>query len=66
MPSPATPHDRILRKRDVLDRVPWSVTTLWRRVNDGSFPKPIRIGKGLTGWFESEVMRWMADLGENR
>lgn len=31
-----------------------STTTIWRRVNDGTLPKPAKIG-GLTVWDEGEV-----------
>ncbi len=31
-----------------------STTTVWRRVNDGTLPKPTKIG-GLTVWDEGEV-----------
>lgn len=29
--------------------------TIWRRVKDGSFPQPIRIG-GITRWPRSEII----------
>lgn len=32
-----------------------SRATWWRRVNDGTLPKPVRIG-GLTRWSRKEVM----------
>jgi prophage regulatory protein len=63
---PNRPPERILRKPAVRDRVGLSDTTLWRRVRDGEFPQPIRIGKGLVGWLESEVDRWIAERAESR
>ncbi len=32
-----------------------SDTTLWREVQSGGLPKPIRISKGRIAWIESEV-----------
>jgi prophage regulatory protein len=46
---------RIIRTKEVLAKVPWSRTTLWRRVRDGSFPPPIRLGPNLNGWLEQAV-----------
>lgn len=34
--------------------VPFSKPTLWRRVQNGSFPKPIRI-QGVTAWRLSDI-----------
>ena len=47
--------NKILRKPSVLERTGWSAPTLWRRVKDGSFPPPRRIGPRAVGWLESEV-----------
>ncbi|HEV8484119.1 MAG TPA: AlpA family phage regulatory protein [Blastocatellia bacterium] len=47
--------NKILRKPSVLDRTGWSAPTLWRRVKDGSFPPPRKIGPRAVGWLESEV-----------
>ena len=32
--------------------------TIWRWVKAGQFPKPIKLGIGLTRWNISEVMAW--------
>ena len=34
----------IMRLPAVLERVGLSKTTLWRRIRDGSFPQPVRLG----------------------
>lgn len=53
--DPQVMPNRILRKPLVLERTGWSAPTLWRRVKDGSFPRPRRIGPRAVGWLESEV-----------
>lgn len=65
----ATTHSqptRLLRKKKVLERVPYSDTTLWRRVKDGSFPAPIRISANAVAWRESDIERWIAEKAERR
>ena len=46
---------RILRTKEVLERVPWSRTTLWRKVRSGEFPHPLQIGLNSIGWYGHEV-----------
>jgi prophage regulatory protein len=53
--SQASRGRRIIRTKQVLEKLPWSRTTLWRRVRDGSFPPPIRLGPNLNGWLEQAV-----------
>ena len=51
---------RVLRLPDVLARVSLSKSTLWRLINDGEFPEPIRLGPRATGWIEDEIDEWIA------
>jgi prophage regulatory protein len=39
--------------------LPFSMATLWRKVADGSFPAPLRIGLRTTAWRVSEVRAWL-------
>lgn len=52
-------HDRILRLKAVLDRTGLSRSTLYRKIQAGSFPKQVRIATRCTGWRESAVSAWM-------
>jgi prophage regulatory protein len=57
MPEP----DKILRMRTVLDRTGLSRSTLYRKMNDGTFPNRIPISEHCRGWRESAINLWMAD-----
>src|SRR5262245_4656093 len=46
---------RIIRTDDVLRKIPWSRTTLWRRIRSGDFPPPFPIGPNMNGWLEETV-----------
>jgi len=52
-------HDRILRIRSVLDRTGLSRATLYRKMQQGTFPKQIAISARCAGWRESAVKDWM-------
>jgi prophage regulatory protein len=65
--------DRILRIRTVIDRTGLSRSTLYRRIDQGSFPKQVRISERCVGWRESAIEAWMrrpdtyplpADMGD--
>ena len=51
--------DRILRLKMVLDRTGLSRSTLYRKVNEGSFPRQIAISARCAGWRESQINEWM-------
>jgi len=40
---------------------PFSRATLWRRVNDGTFPRPIKLSERTTAWRTCEICQWMAN-----
>jgi prophage regulatory protein len=57
MTEPA--NDRILRLPAVLRRTGLSRSTLYRKVNEGSFPRQIPISARCAGWRESHINEWM-------
>jgi prophage regulatory protein len=53
--------DRILRIRAVLARTGLSRSTLYRKIQAGSFPPQIKIAERCAGWRESDLERWLAN-----
>lgn len=51
--------DRILRLKTVLERTGLSRSTMYRKMQNGTFPSNIRISVRCTGWRESAVNEWM-------
>lgn len=51
--------DRILRLKSVLDRTGLSRSTMYRKIQQGTFPPHIRIPTRCTGWRESAVAAWL-------
>lgn len=39
--------------------LPIGATTLWRWVNAGTFPKPIKLSERVTVWHVEDVRAWM-------
>ncbi len=53
--------ERILRLNTVLDRTGLSRATLYRKINDGTFPKQIKLSTRCAGWRESAINSWLRD-----
>lgn len=51
---------KILRKPAVLERCGFGTTTLYKFMNEGAFPKAVRLGERAVGWIETEVDDWLA------
>ena len=57
-----SPGRRLLRPKQVMTRMGWSRTTLWRRVRAGKFPAPVKTGANGTAFYEDEVDEAQANL----
>lgn len=54
-----TPNDGFIRQKTLLQKhVPFSAATLWRLVNAGKFPKPLKLTNQITAWRVSDVQEW--------
>ena len=51
----------ILRLKAVLERTGLSRSTLYRKMNDRTFPTALRISARCIGWRESDVDAWLAN-----
>lgn len=53
-------YGRLLRKPDVLARVPISKSSLDRWVAAGLFPTPVKVGPRAIAWLETDISAWEA------
>ncbi|MBT3473572.1 MAG: AlpA family transcriptional regulator [Gammaproteobacteria bacterium] len=51
----------ILRLPTVKVRTGLSRSTIYLRISEGAFPKPISLGSRAVGWIESEVDQWLSE-----
>ena len=49
----------ILRLPTVITRTGLSRSTIYLRISEGSFPKPVSLGGRAVGWIEEEVNGWL-------
>jgi len=54
-------NNRIIRRREVEQRVGLSRSAIYRRIAEGTFPKPVTIGQGkAVGWLSGEIEDFLA------
>ena len=55
---------RFLRLPEVKLRVGLSRSSIYFRKEQGTFPKPVRIGENSVAWREEDIDRWMSARAE--
>jgi prophage regulatory protein len=43
----------------ITEILPFSATTLWRKVKSGDFPAPIKLGSTMNAWKAEDVAAWI-------
>jgi prophage regulatory protein len=56
--------NQLLRLPQIMNRIGLRPTRIYELMGDGSFPKPIRLGKRAVAWLESEVDAWILAQAE--
>ena len=74
-PTPKTKH-RFIRLSEVMSRTGYGRTSIYRKMEDGSFPKSLKLGGPLKdpnefdsraiAWIEDEVDQWIESKIEDR
>ena len=59
-PPDQIPVTGFLRQPQVLALVPFSHATLWRHVEKGTFPRPLKLSERVTAWRREDVAAWIA------
>ena len=50
---------RFLKLRLVQERTGLGKSTIYRMANEGSFPKPLKLGPRASAWLESDITAWI-------
>lgn len=58
--SPTRPL-RMIRLPEVAARTGMRKSTIYLRVAEGSFPRPVKLGPNVSAWVEEEVERFLLD-----
>ena len=56
----------ILRRPDVEAVTGLSRSTIYKWMNEGSFPKPVKLGPRAVGWREADINDWLNKLSKGQ
>jgi prophage regulatory protein len=60
--TPTLPTTGYIRAAILLTFLPFSGSTLWRRVKAGTFPAPVKVSSNITAWNVEKVRAWLDEL----
>ena len=57
------PNEALVRQQQLISYgvIPFSPSTLWRKVKSGEFPQPVKISSHITAWRMSDIRAWATD-----
>jgi prophage regulatory protein len=57
----------LISREDLKARgISYSRAQLYRKVKDGSFPKPVRLGENKVAWLAAEIDAWIEEIAAAR
>ena len=66
MQSQNLPSTGFLRQSQIVGSIiPVGASTLWRWVNAGTFPKPVKLSERVTAWRCEDVRAWLEQQGND-
>jgi len=57
------PADRLIRRHEMQAVTGLHIVTIYRRMAEGAFPAPVRLGPRAVAWRESDIVKWQQTLG---
>lgn len=58
--------DRMIRRKEIIERLGINQSTLYRWCQNGNFPKAIQIGPNSVAWLRSDFNKWLKQRIKNR
>ena len=53
---------QLYRVKTLAKKLDMGVSTIWKMVNEGNFPQPIKLGGRFTAWRSEDVQGWIDKL----
>ena len=54
---------KILRMPEVCEITGLGKSTIYKKLSEGSFPEPLRLGPRAMGWMTRDIVGWLEDPG---
>jgi prophage regulatory protein len=59
LPTDKKPPLDLLKAREVKERTSLGISTIYKKMEEGTFPKPWRMSPGCVRWFANEIDEWI-------
>ena len=59
---PVVPRDKLLRLKEVGEIIGCKKSSIYRMMEEGKFPQPIKYSARLVVWPETVVLQWVQDV----
>ena len=56
----------LLRRRELEQKLKISRSLIYAMMSEGTFPKPIKLGRRAVGWRSSDIDKWLKDMQEDQ
>lgn len=50
-----------VRLAELIKIVPFASSTVWRKVKEGTFPKPVKLSDRITAWRKEDIRLWIEE-----
>jgi prophage regulatory protein len=57
--------NKALRLPAVIEKTGLSRSSIYRLIQDGKFPPPVKLSARASAWFEHDINEWLSDLPNN-
>ena len=54
----------LFRVKTLSQKLDMGVSTIWKKVRSGTFPKPISLGERFTAWRSKDISEWIDSLNK--
>ena len=49
-----------IRINQLIQKLPISKASIWRKVKQGTFPAPVKLSVGITAWSTTSIETWLS------
>ena len=56
----------LIRRRELEKKLQISRSSIYLMMSEGTFPKPIKLGRRAVGWRSVDVEKWLDDMQEDQ
>jgi len=49
-----------VRINQLIQKLPISKASIWRKVKQGTFPAPVKLSVGITAWRTTDIENWLS------